>query len=401
MAISSNTLSVQKTKLAIVVSHPIQHFCPQYASLAANPALQVKVFFASALGYKKYLDKDFRQEIAWRTLHLDEFDHQFLNGELILPADKDLDAPGLEQALQAFGPDILIVYGYFQKFQRRAYRWARKNKIKLAYISDSERRQHRNFLKEWVKYPFVTRYFKGIDYFLSVGDANEEYYKHYGVPAVKIVRMHFSIDIGLYKKAYIGRTAWAVKLRAQFGLRQEDMVVSVVGKLIPRKNQVDIINAMKVLEDNGIHLHLFVIGSGETMEALQEKAACLSRSRVYFPGFTTPEELPGFYAASDIYIHPACEDAHPLAISEAIFMGCPVLISDKCGSFGPTDDVQDGKNGYIFRCSDTRDLADKIWLLTDMHKRQNFGDYSHSLGDKFQERAHAGFINELIEKIDA
>src|SRR5450755_1966395 len=124
------------TRLAIVVSHPIQHFCPQYASLAAHPSLEIMVFFASALGYKKYMDPDFNREISWGNLHLDEFPHRFLNDEKPLPANKDLDARDLEHELETFRPDILIVYGYFQKFQRRAYRWAKNSKVTLAYISD-------------------------------------------------------------------------------------------------------------------------------------------------------------------------------------------------------------------------------------------------------------------------
>ena len=47
-----------KLKIAIVVSHPIQHFCPQYVSFAKNKDIELKVFFGSALGHKKYTDND-------------------------------------------------------------------------------------------------------------------------------------------------------------------------------------------------------------------------------------------------------------------------------------------------------------------------------------------------------
>ena len=69
---------VNKHKIGIVVSHPIQHFCPQYVSFAENRNIHLKVFFGSALGHKKYTDKNFKQEIAWGNLHLDKFDHVFL-----------------------------------------------------------------------------------------------------------------------------------------------------------------------------------------------------------------------------------------------------------------------------------------------------------------------------------
>jgi len=386
-------------KLAIIVSHPIQHFCPQYASLAAQPNLKVKVFFASALGYKKYVDPLFNREISWGNLQLDEFDHVFLNGDQTLAADKDLDAPNIEKELDTFIPDIVIVYGYFQRFTRRAYNWARKNKKKIAYISDSERRRHRSFLRELLKYPYVSSYFRSVDLFLSVGDANEDYYRHYGVPHKKLLRMHFSIDIRSYREAYTKRPQLAADMRHKLGIGPGEIAVSVVGKLVDSKNQEDIIEAARLLEARDIYLHILIIGSGNSMDKLKEKAAALSKSRVHFTGFVSPADLPAYYAASDIYIHPASIDAHPLAVCEAIYMGCPAIVSDHCGSWGPSDDVQEGRNGYVFRCTDAADLADKILLLKGPEKRSAFGAISHALGEKFQERSHGGFVNEMIQRL--
>jgi glycosyltransferase involved in cell wall biosynthesis len=387
-------------KLAIIISHPIQHFCPQYASLAAHPDLTVKVFFASALGYKKYLDPNFKKEIAWGNLRLEAFDHVFLNGGEALPADKELDAPELDAALTAFAPDVVLVHGYFQPFQRRAYQWARKQGVPMAYISDSERRQKRSGLKEMLKYFYLRLFFSRIDCFLSVGDANEEYYRFYGVARRKIVRMHFSIDLPAYREAYRCREALAAAVRTKFGLSPSDLVLSVVGKLVPWKNQGDILEAMRLLEAEGVTLTLFVIGTGEQQALLADKARTLKKSRVLFPGFVPPEDLPGFYAATDIYVHPSAIEPHSLAISEAIYMGCPAIISDRCGSYGSDDDVQEGSNGFVFRCGDARHLAEKIGLLArDAEKRRRFGVFSHELGVRFQQRSHGGFVPEMREKI--
>ena len=145
-------------KIAVVVYHPIQHFCPQYASFANNNAINLKVFFASTLGYKKYFDPSFGQEISW-NLPLHNFNHEFLNGDSVIKVDKTIDAPKLDHALEGFAPDLLIVYGYFQKLQRRAKRWANKNGVPVAYISDSELRQKTNTIKEIFKFPFLKNYF--------------------------------------------------------------------------------------------------------------------------------------------------------------------------------------------------------------------------------------------------
>ena len=388
-------------KIALIISHPIQHFCPQYVSLAALPDVRLKVFFASSMGYKKYVDKNFNEEISWGNLRLEEFDHQFLNNGESLPVDKDLDAPGLEQALADFDPDVLSLHGYFQKYQRRAYGWGLRHKIALAYTADSERRHRLSSLKEWIKYPYLWNYFRNIGYFFSVGDANEDYYRYYGVPDRKLIRMHFSIDLRCYREAWSRRDQLGSGVREEFGIQRSELVLCVVGKLVDWKKQVDIIESLKILEARGITTTLFVIGSGGLRETLERKAAELQHSRVIFPGFVKPEDLPGFYAASDIYVHPASLEPHSLAISEAIYMGCPVVLSDKCGSYGANDDVQDEKNGFVFTCGDIDDLANRLYkLATDAPRRQQFSAYSHLLGEKFQERSHGGFIRDLLLKIN-
>ncbi len=94
-------IDINKTpRIAIVVSHPIQHFCPQYVSFAKNKNVSLKVFFGSALGYKKYVDVNFKQEISWGNLNLDKFDHIFLNGDAVLQSDKKLDALSLDKELE-------------------------------------------------------------------------------------------------------------------------------------------------------------------------------------------------------------------------------------------------------------------------------------------------------------
>lgn len=392
-------MSSKKVRIAVVISHPIQHFCPQYVSFAQNPQVELKVFFGSALGYKKYVDENFKTEVSWSNLQLERFPHCFLNGEQVLQPDKNLDATSLENELERFHPDILFIYGYFQKLQRRAHRWAVRSKIAIAYISDSELRHKRNKLKEFFKGVFIRYYFLPIRYFLSMGDANEVYYKKNRVPKDKIIRMHYPIDFVHYEASYLSSNSLNKEIRERFRIDQDEIVFSVVGKLVKWKNQDHIIEAMQMLEAEGVFLTLLIIGSGTMKEAWEQKAMRLKRSKVIFTGFVAVEKLPAYYAATDIYVHPASLEPHSVAISEAILMGCPVIISDRCGSYGPTDDVQEGKNGFVYPFGNIKMLADKIKLLVqDREMRNEFGNYSHRLALQFQEQSHFGLMNQLIEK---
>jgi len=389
----------KKMRVGIVISHPIQHFCPQYVSFAQNDHIELKVFFASTLGRRKFIDVDFNEEISWGNLNLDKFQHVFLNGDVLIQPDKHIDAPSLDQNLNDYQPDIIFIYGYFQKLQRRAKRWALQHRVKIAYISDSESRHQESLVKRNLKSIFLRYYFSRINFFLTVGNANEEYYKSYGVPESKIIRMHYPIDILEYINSYNQKEFLNKSIREQYNIDSNETVLTVVGKLVRWKNQDHIIEAMKLLETEGIYLTLFILGSGEMKETWECRSKELKRSKVYFPGFIKIEELPSYYAATDIYVHPASLEPHSVAISEAVMMGCPVILSNYCGSYGNTDDVQQEKNGYVFEFGNTWSLAQKIKYLCENEQiRKEFAKYSHNNAIQFQQKSHYGVIQELLER---
>ena len=381
---------MKKPKIAIVVSHPIQHFCPQYVSYASCEDWEIKVFFASALGYKAYDSPGFGTSVKWENLGLEKFPHVFLNNEEVIMTSGNLDAEDLDTHLAEYDPDALIIYGYRQKYQRRALKWGRKFEKKIFYISDSELRQRRNPITEIIKRLILKRYFKKVDAFLTVGNANEDFYSNYGVNSDNFFRTPFSIDINSYKIAYGSRSKIRVEHRASLGLEDDEIVCAVVGTLVPWKRQGDLIDAIHVLEQNSDNkFTAIIIGSGAMLEGLQEKAKKVKKNKIVFTKFVKPQDLTKYYAASDIYIHPAEKEPHSLAISEALYMKCPLIISDRCGSYGPDDDLQPEKNGFVYKCADIKELAGKMEILAaNSELRKQFGEYSHSYGQRSQAISH-------------
>ena len=132
---------------------------------------------------------------------------------------------------------------------------------------------------------------------------------------------------------------------------------------------------------------------------LEKEILNSSNIRVEFAGFVDPVELPKYYAASDLYIHPSKVDPHPLAISEAIYMDCPIIVSDRCGSYGENDDVQNGKNGFIYKWGDIYGLSELIERFAkNKGLRITFGEVSHKIAVESQEKAHlSGFKKALLE----
>lgn len=384
-------------RIALIVSHPVQHFCPQYVSWSKIEQIQFKVFFASRLGIEKYYDANFKKSISWSNLKLELFDHEFLNQNAVIQSDKNIDASELDSKLLEYQPDFLIVYGYFQKLQRRAYNWAVNNNVKLVYISDAELKHTQSFIKKFIKYFYLKNYFKKINYFLTVGNSNEEYYKYYGVASNKLIEMHFPIDIVTYENAYLNRSQLRQELRHKFQIDENDFVITNVGKLVPWKNQDHLIRMVKNLNDQGIKIHLLIVGSGEMMEKWKTLSGELIDKYIHFAGFINIDQLPAYYAASDVYVHPASLEPHSIAISEAIFMGCPIVCSDTCGSYGVNDDVQEGINGYIYPFGDIEKLTKLIIKLNkDKNSLIEFSSNSHIIATRFQKISHGDALEELI-----
>lgn len=381
--------ATHRPRLAVVVSHPIQHFCPQYASWAANPEVDLCVFFASSAGLRAYEDKNFGRTVKWEGLDVNAFAHSFLDGDPPRPLGLKLDAPELDARLDDFSPDAVLIYGYAMPLQRRALRWARRNHRKTIFLSDSELRHHRPLHRRLAKTAFLRRYLRHFDVFTTVGDANEEYYRTYGVPMERFVRMPFPIDVRSYEASRGDRQRLRVEARVRYGIADDDIVVSMAGKFVSWKRQRDLVAMLDHLGDSPQRIVVLLIGSGAEEATLRAMAERQTRHRVIITGFVQPTELPGLYAASDVYAHVAEKEPHSLAISEAVYMGLPVVLSDRCGSYGPTDDVQVGRNGFVYPCGDTRALASLVARLAAAPDlRASMGHASTAHGTHAQRLSH-------------
>ena len=386
-------------KIAIVVSHPIQHFCPMYASWAKNDSIKLKVFFASNIGSVSYFDSSFGKSVKWNNLYLNEFDHYFLNGYETLEVNENLDAPKLEFELDKFEPDLVIQYGRVYKFNQRLRRWLKDKNVKSAYISDTENRHQESKYRRIIKRIIISNYFEKIDLFLSVGDANEEYYVANGVPKDKIIRMNFSIDVDHFDKYYENISAHRSEFRSLNNIDESAIVICVVGKLVEWKNQIHIIKAIQLLEAININVnyHLLIAGSGPCELKLREEASKLKYNKVHFLGFVNPTNLPIIYASADLYIHPSFFEPHSLAVSEAIYLGLPVILSDTSGSYGPTDDVRIGINGEKYVFGDIKSLVDNILKLSNSEKLRNeFRKNSIIIARSQQVICHFDVINSIL-----
>ena len=67
-----------KIRLAYLVTHPIQYQAPLLRRIAAEPGIDLTVFFCSDFSLKSYLDPDFGKTIAWDIPLTGGYRHEIL-----------------------------------------------------------------------------------------------------------------------------------------------------------------------------------------------------------------------------------------------------------------------------------------------------------------------------------
>ncbi len=370
-------------RFGAVMSHPTQHHAPMFREMSRTPGLHVKVFYCSDWGVQPTRDPGFGQTFAWDVPLLDGYEYEFLprDGK---PRDHSffqIDNPRIGERLQQFAPHAFWLHGYGHRSSWRALRWARR-RAATVYFGDSELLHHRSWAVRALKELVLRYYFRRCQAFITIGDNNEAYYRHYGVSAEKLFRGAYPVDIARFQArladpARPGRA----ELRRRYGIPENAIVVLFLGKMMLIKRACDLLTAMSLLRGTNTGLHALLVGDGELRPALEQQTRELGLTDcVHFTGFVNQHDLPPLIDCADILAVPSVQDAHPLAVTEALVAGIVVAASDRVGCVGPTDTVRPGVNGLVFPCGDARALADALARLAgDEPLRRRMSEASRRL----------------------
>ncbi|MFD8793249.1 glycosyltransferase family 4 protein, partial [Streptomyces vinaceus] len=168
-------------------------------------------------------------------------------------------------------------------------------------------------------------------------------------------------------------------VRARLGLTDRPVVVCV-SRLVPRKGQDTLIEAMPRILAAVPDAVLLVVGGGPYEEDLRALAASTGvADSVVFTGAVPWSELPAHYGAGDVFAMPCRTrrgglDVEGLGIVylEASATGLPVVAGD---SGGAPDAVLEGETGWVVRGGVPEDAADRvIALLRDPELRRRMGE---------------------------
>jgi phosphatidyl-myo-inositol alpha-mannosyltransferase len=134
-----------------------------------------------------------------------------------------------------------------------------------------------------------------------------------------------------------------------------------VGRLEPRKGLVNLVKAFTLLKSRHPDLRLLVVGEGSERERCQSLLPARLRADVLFLGRLGNEDLPGVFAACDLFVSPALGgESFGIVLLEAMAAGRAVVASDIPGYRSV---VTDGRQGRLVPPGEPAPLADAIGAM--------------------------------------
>src|SRR5262249_33629505 len=132
--------------------------------------------------------------------------------------------------------------------------------------------------------------------------------------------------------------------------REQIRKIFCAARLSPEKGHAILINALRLLLDEGHELELRLAGDGPSRTQLSTLAKGLGLAdRVHFLGYLSEDEVISELQEADLFILPSFVEGVPVAAMEAMAVGVPVIATNIAGT---SELIEDGKTGVLVRPSD-------------------------------------------------
>ena len=170
----------------------------------------------------------------------------------------------------------------------------------------------------------------------------------------------------------------ASQLREELGLTHKKVIVSV-GRLVHRKGQDVLIEAMPAIIEEVPEAHVLMIGEGPYRSYLENRVKTLGlQERVTFIGRIQYADLPQYICAGDLFVMPSRSRLAGLEVEglgivylEASACGLPVIAGN---SGGAPDAVLEGETGLVVDGTQKTDVAAAVvQLLLDPDRSKAMG----------------------------
>lgn len=179
----------------------------------------------------------------------------------------------------------------------------------------------------------------------------------------------------------------------------ETLTIGVVSRLEPIKGMDLVVPAFAEIHKDFPKTSLLVVGDGSLRESMEAKTISSGLSdSVSFAGRQPQDRLQEFYDKIDILLMPSRSEGFGLTAVEGMARGCILVAAD---TGGLPEVVRNGKEGYLHRPEDVKDLSDKIkYLIKDRDRMTTLSKAALQRALDFSSENYNAKIRALYELLN-
>ncbi len=222
-----------------------------------------------------------------------------------------------------------------------AKRWAKKKNVPLIFTWHTLYDQYAHFtplvsekIAAWWAIGNAVRYANKCDQIVTPTRGVAEIIKNWGVTNENIV----AIASGVNENEFENPDGKAV--RKKIGIIDDETLLVFIGRITAEKNVCFLMRAVAEVLKKDRKIKFLVCGGGDqnmAMQKIAEDADILKQT--IFAGLVPNEQRKNYFAAGDIFVHASKSETQGMVLTEAMYMGLPVVavkatgVNDLVGNF--------------------------------------------------------------------
>lgn len=193
------------------------------------------------------------------------------------------------------------------------------------------------------------------------------------------------------------RESMQVDVRTELGVPEDQVLVLTVANLRPEKGYDVLLDAVRLLADRGVPVHVAAVGRGPLEDELRIRRDALGiADRLQFLG--QRDDVLRLLAGSDAFVLASRQEGLPVSLMEATSMGMPI-VGTSVG--GVPQVIAEGVDGLIVPPGNPERLADALQrIVSDPDLRQRLGRAAKNKSSMFDvreaSRAIEGIYLDLV-----
>ncbi len=357
---------LNKTRLVIIATHPIQYHAPWFRELAKKKQIDLTVLFG-IIPNAEQQSVGFGKQFSWDISLRDGYYSECLDNVAENPnlsSFSGIDCPSVYSELKRISPDIVVLTGWHSKLLIQSLFATQRLRIKTIMRGESNAKKQRPWYVRLAHRILLSR----CHAFLSIGKSNTQFYTDNGINANAIFNAPYFIDNSRFINDIPKKITATPLTEHQSG----EFCFIYAGKLIEKKNVKELLTAFQLCYATHQNTQLLIVGDGELKQKL-EKEAQSKGLPVNFLGFVNQKSLPSTYTLGDCFLLGSdYDETWGLVVNEAMVCGLPAIVSNRAGS---SDDlIIDGKTGFVYQFGDPEELSRKmIYMIENQEKARLMG----------------------------